>query len=200
MKTINLYCIRHGEATHNILYKQLGMEAFFDENFYDTELTDKGFNQSIELGNIWNEKNNIDLVIVSPLSRTLQTAMNIFKNTSTKIVAYDFLKEYPQGKHTCNKRKNKTVLINKFPQIDFLQLDSDEDKMWNPDSIESIDSLLQRINKMYDFIDMNNYKNIALVGHNSYISMMKYGKFFHQEEGEEELKYCFPYKMELKFD
>ena len=72
--------------------------------------------------------------------------------------------------------------------------------MWKPDSIESIDSLLQRINKMYDFIDANNYTNIALVGHNSYISMMKCGKFLHKDNGEEELKHCFPYKMELKFD
>lgn len=200
MKTINLYCIRHGEATHNVLYEKIGMKAFINNNYYDTKLTNKGFNQSIELGKNWEEKNKIELVIVSPLSRTLQTAINIFKDTNVKIVAYDFLKEYPQGKHTCNKRTNKNELINNFPQIDFTYLESDEDEMWKSDSIESIDSLLQRINKMYDFIDANNYTNIALVGHNSYISMMKYGKFLHKDDGEEELKHCFPYKMELKFD
>ena len=72
--------------------------------------------------------------------------------------------------------------------------------MWNPHNVESIDSLLTRINKMYDFIETTNCINIAIVGHNSFISMMKYGKFLRIEDGEEELKHCFPYKMEIKFD
>ena len=101
----NLFAIRHGEATHNVLFKKEGMKTFFDQNYYDTELTNKGFNQSIELGNNWDDKNKMDLVIVSPLYRTLQTANNIFKNVKVKIIALDCLKEYPQGLHTCNKRK-----------------------------------------------------------------------------------------------
>ena len=82
MKLVNIFCIRHGESTHNILYQQWGMKTFFDKNFYDTNLTLNGINQSIELGNKWDNKDKIDLVIVSPLSRTLQTAMNIFKDTN----------------------------------------------------------------------------------------------------------------------
>ena len=42
---INLYCIRHGEAIHNILYQQHGMKVFFDKNIYDTKLTNLGHNQ-----------------------------------------------------------------------------------------------------------------------------------------------------------
>ena len=111
------------------------------------------------------------------ISRTLQTAVNIFKGTNVKIIALDCLKEYPQGKHTCNKRDTKNNLVNKFPEIDFSLLDSNEDEMWSETEIESIQSLLDRMNKMYDFIDENNYKNIALVGHNSFISMVKAQKF-----------------------
>ena len=36
-----LYAVRHGEATHNILFKEVGMMTFFDENYYDTELTEE---------------------------------------------------------------------------------------------------------------------------------------------------------------
>ena len=197
---INLYCIRHGEAIHNILYQQHGMKAFFDKNFYDTKLTNLGHNQAIELGKTWKDKNKIDLVIVSSLTRTLQTAQNIFKDMDIKIISLDCVKEYPQGKHTCNKRDKKSVLEKKYLNIDFSKLDSDIDEMWDPDNIETIDSLLQRINKMYDFIETSKCKNIALVGHNSFISMMKYGKFLHIEDGEKELKHCYPYCMELKFD
>jgi len=196
----NLYCIRHGESTHNVLYKKHGMKTFFDKNYYDTKLTELGENQALELGNTWNDKEKMDIVLVSPLSRTLQTAMNIFKGTNIKIIALDCLKEYPQGKHTCNKRDTSNNLSNKFPQIDFSLLDSNEDEMWSKTEIESIQSLLDRMNKMYDFIETKNYTNIALVGHNSFISMIKDQRFNRNEDGLEELKYCHPYKIKLKFD
>jgi broad specificity phosphatase PhoE len=201
-----LYCIRHGEATHNILFKQVGMSTFFDKNYYDTELTDVGFNQAIELGNTWEDKDKVNIVLVSPLSRTLQTAMNVFKQSGVfkqcniKIIALDCLKEYPQGLHTCNKRKSKSILINKFPEIDFSLLDSEEDNMWSDTKLESIDELLQRMNKMYDFIDNNNYENICLVGHNSFISMIKDQKLNRNEDGLEELKHCHPYKIDLNYN
>tara|TARA_B100000212_G_C27369189_1_gene531775 strand:+ start:1166 stop:1765 length:600 start_codon:yes stop_codon:yes gene_type:complete len=196
----NLFAIRHGEATHNVLFKKEGMKTFFDHNYYDTELTNKGFNQSIELGNNWDDKNKMDLVIVSPLYRTLQTANNIFKNVKVKIIALDCLKEYPQGLHTCNKRKTKKELEKIFPTIDFNYLDSNEDLMWSDTDSETIDELLRRINKMYDFIEKTDFKNIALVGHNSFISMIKDQKLNRNEDGLDELKHCFPYKINLNFN
>ena len=201
---INLYCIRHGESTHNVLYKQIGMKAFFDINHYDTNLTDLGMKQSINLGNTWAEKNDIDLVIVSSLTRTLQTCNNIFKGYDCKIIALDYVKEYPQGKHTCNKRTSKTELMKEYPNIDFSYLESDEDEMWKMNILESVEELLQRINKFYDWIEeynkKYNYKNIALISHNGIISMMKDQKFNYQENGDEELKYCHPYKLRINLN
>ena len=71
--------------------------------------------------------------------------------------------------------------MNKFPHIDFSNLNTNKDEMWSEDYIESIDSLLQRMNEMYDYIDINEYKNICLVGHNSFISMLKDGRFNRKE-------------------
>ena len=193
----NLICIRHGEATHNTLYNKIGKKAFFDKNHYDTELTEKGYNQAIELGKNWNQ--NIDLVIVSPLKRTLQTAVNIFKNIDCPIIALDSLKEYPQGLHTCNKRSDKKVLQDLYPRVDFSVLDSEKDEMWCDITLETIEELLERINQMYDFIEKRKEMNIVLVGHNGFISMIKDGKFNYRENGDEELKHCYPYKINLKF-
>lgn len=197
---INLYCIRHGEALHNVLYEQFGSKIFVTDKCIDTKLTDKGNNQSIELGNNWLEKKTIDLVIVSPLTRTLETANNIFKDTNIPIIALDCLKEYPQGLHTCNKRINKKNLQNTFQNINFDLLDSEEDEMWSSFKMETIDELLNRINKMYDFIERKNIKQVALVGHNSFISMLKDEKFNLKDNNDEELRHCFPYKMELNFN
>jgi broad specificity phosphatase PhoE len=200
MKIVNIFCIRHGESTHNILFQKMGMKTFFDKNYYDTNLTLNGINQSIELGNKWDNKDKMDLVIVSPLSRTLQTAMNIFKDTNVKIVALESVREYPNSLHTCNKRKDINTLKKLFPRVDFSNIKDNIDPSWNEHIGETIENLLQRINSLYDFIDSNDYNNIALVGHNSYISMVKDQRLNRTEDGMEELKHCFPYKIELKYN
>jgi broad specificity phosphatase PhoE len=176
------------------------MKAFFDKDFYDTKLTMNGINQSIELGKTWNNKHNMDLVIVSPLSRTLQTAMNIFKDTNVKMIALECVREYPNSLHTCNKRKDIDKLKNLFPRVDFSNIKENSDPSWNDQTGETINNLLNRINSLYDFIESNEYKNIALVGHNSYISMMKDQRLNRNEDGLEELQHCFPYKIELKYN
>ena len=113
-------------------------------------------------------------------------------------------KEYPQGKHTCNKRTSKTELMKEYPNIDFSYLESDEDEMWKINILESVEELLQRINKFYDWIEeynkKYNYKNIALISHNGIISMMKDQKFNYQENGDEELKHCHPYKLRINLN
>lgn len=200
MRIINLHCIRHGESVHNILYNKYGKKVFFDKRYFDTDLTHKGFNESIDLGNTWTDKNKIDIVFVSPLTRTLKTATNIFKDTNVPIVALECLREYPNTLHTCNARKNKSYLQNIFPRINFDYLETEVDPTWSEIDSESINSLLRRINSFYDFIEKSNYNNIALVGHNSFISMMKDSKLNRNEDGLEELKHCYPYKLELKFN
>ena len=66
-------------------------------------------------------------MIVSPLTRkTLQTAQNIFK-TNVKMIAFgETMNEYPQGKHTCNRRSDLSSLKQKFPEIDFTNIVTDE--------------------------------------------------------------------------
>ena len=59
-----LYCIRHGKALHNELYKIHGSSTFYDEDYRDTVLTPEGEKQSLDLGNNWIDKKNIELVII----------------------------------------------------------------------------------------------------------------------------------------
>ena len=200
MRIINLYCIRHGESIHNVLYNKYGKKVLFDKRYFDTDLTHKGFNESIHLSNIWEDKYNMDLVLVSPLTRTLKTATNIFKDTNTPIIALECLREYPNTLHTCNARKNKSYLQDIYPIINFDYLETEVDPTWTENNSESINSLLRRINVLFDFVEKSNYKNIALVGHNSFISMMKDGRLNRHDDCTESLLRCYPYKLELKFN
>ena len=191
----NILCIRHGRAVHNVLCDEIGEEAYFLKESYDAPLVEEGILQAKELGNNSKQLKNIDIVFVSPLTRTLQTAENIFgKNQIVRIVALDKMKEFPQGIEICNKRRNRIELKEKFKKVDFSLLDSDSDQMWREDRYEKIDELKERIDEFKKFIMNENDNNIAIVSHNNFLKELLF-----QNCGDEtyNLDHCNPYKLDL---
>ena len=195
----NLYLIRHGHSLHNELFNKIGVKAFRIPLTIDSPLTNEGHLQSIELGNTWPKKREIELVLVSPLTRTLDTAMNIFGDTDIPMVSEDFLREYPIGEDTCNKRSSLTHLKNKYPRVEF-NLVSDGDTLWTQDYRETIDELEQRLDQMVKYLQKRKEKNIAIVGHSSYFGQFKDNHIGYKENGDEELKHCYPYEYILTPD
>lgn len=195
----NLYLIRHGHSLHNELFNKIGLQAFRIPATIDSPLTNEGHLQSIELGNTWSKKREIDLVLVSPLTRTLDTAMNIFGDTDIPMISEEFLREYPIGEDTCNQRSSLTHLKNKYPKVDF-HLTTDGDTLWSSDYRETIDELEQRLDEMVKYLQNRKEKNIAIVGHSSYFGQFKDNHIAYKENGDEELKHCYPYEYILTPD
>ena len=195
----NLYLIRHGHSLHNELFHKIGLQAFRIPITIDSPLTNEGHLQSIELGQSWTKKNEIDLVLVSPLTRTLETAMNIFGDTDIPMISEEFLREYPIGEDTCNQRSSLTHLKNKYPKVDF-HLTTDGDTLWSSDYRETIDELEQRLDQMVKYLQNRKEKNIAIVGHSSYFGQFKDNHIGYKENGDEELKHCYPYEFILTPD
>ena len=193
-----LYLIRHGVAEHNVQYNKIGKKAFYGEKNTDTKLTEEGHQQSIVLGQTWENINDIELVLCSSLTRALETAENIFIQSNVKMIALDLLKEFPEGLQTVNKRSNKEDLIQTYKKIDFSYLDTNEDSTWNPKREETIDELNERIEKIDEFIKNRKEEKIAIVGHSSFIGQYKDKKIGLMENGDEELLHCFPYKYYFK--
>ena len=191
----NLYLIRHGLAEHNALFKNFGKRIFYDKRYYDTKLIGEGKDQALLLNKTWADLEKIDIVFCSSLTRTLETAELIFKGTNVPIYALDILKEFPQGVQTCNKRSNKDVLEKQFPTIIFSMVKTNEDCMWRPDSLESISELNDRIAISKYILKCRPENNIAIIGHNSFIGQFKDNKIPLIENGDDELKHCYPYIM-----
>ena len=192
-----LYCIRHGIAEHNVNYLKYGVQTFYDPKFTDTSLVKEGFQQARNLRNSWLNLKDIELVIVSPLRRTLQTASEIFKDHSVTIIALDYSREYPLGEHTCNKRSSKELYMKDFPHINFDNLQTDQDEIWLSHRRETMDELNTRIYKLKQFIVNRPETKIALVNHSSFIGQMKDQEIKYLENGQEELKHCYPYLLKL---
>ena len=194
-KMKNILCIRHGRAAHNVLNDKIGEKACFLKESYDAPLVEEGIIQAKELGKNSKQLMNIDVVFVSPLTRTLQTAENIFeKNKKVRIVALDKIKEFPQGIENCNKRRNRIELKEKFKKVDFSLLDSDSDQMWREDRYEKIEELKERIDEFTKYVINENANNIAIVSHNNFLKELLF-----QNCGDEtyNLDHCNPYELDL---
>ena len=188
-----LYCIRHGLSQHNVNYTKYGSQTFYDPVFTDTTLLKEGFQQAVNLRNTWSKLSEIELVIVSPLMRTLQTASTLFKGQTIPIIALENVREYPMGKQTCNKRSLKSDLIKEFPQVNFTDLKTNEDELWFPDREETLDELNLRIKIFKEYILSRPETSIAFVNHSSFIGQMKDSEIKYLDDGKEELQHCYPY-------
>ena len=190
-----LYLIRHGHALHNELYHTMGVSAFRVPEVIDSPLTSVGHEQSLALGEtIANYK--IDLVLVSPLLRALDTAHNIFKDHKIPIRCEEFLREYPIGLDTCNQRSDINDMKKLFPTIDFTNITENEDVYWSKKG-ETLEELDQRIQHIKTYLRSLPETNIAIVTHGSLMGQFKDKQIRYLEDGEEELLHCHPYEYIL---
>ena len=154
-----LYILLDTVMHYNKLFWDIGRRAYSE--FRDTPLLEEGYNQVKRLNAQWQDINNIQLVVVSPCTRTLHTAEFVFKNKHVPIIAKDFLIEYPLGgDEICNHRYDIDHLKHLYPYINF---DSNPRELkWNARP-ESINELNNRIEEMFDWIGQRRETRIAIV-------------------------------------
>ncbi len=191
---MKIWCIRHGTALHNTLFKLIGKKAYTEKVYTDTPMVEQGEEESLKLGKTWKQIHEINLVFVSPCLRTMQTAHNIFKHRNVKMIALDELTEYPQSVEYCNKRKTVTELKELYPNVDYSLLE-ETPKYWNDsDIVETEKELLSRVEAFKEIAKKYNKKNVCVVAHSSLLKGLFFGKL---EQLEKELAHCFPYQYTI---
>jgi len=178
---MKIYCIRHGKSTHNVEYDKIGRAAFAGDKPFNSHLVADGVRQATRLYENWKERKEIELIIVSPLQRTLETCECVFgKYNSVPVIVMDTLLEFPQGSHTPNYRESKSELQNMYSSYKF----EINEKSYVYKLEETKKQLQDRVEILKKWLLNRNEINIALVGHNSFL------KEFLQEE--ETIKHCLP--------
>lgn len=107
--------VRHGEATHNVAFHISNDESvFLDKKYEDAPLTEEGVKQCQTTGKALFSYRILD-IWCSPLTRTIQTAEEIFEEVNCgQIYLHDNLLEKLGGGHICNQRKDKSILKKKY--------------------------------------------------------------------------------------
>jgi len=175
------------------MFKSIGKNAY--TKYKDTPLVAKGVEEAKYLGKTWKCIDDVDVVFVSPLTRTLDTAKFIFSEHNVPMIAYDCLMEHPQSEEFCNMREDKNILIKNYPSVDFSNISGDSKIYWSDtyDEESELYKLKSRIEELKSLIN-DTPGQIAIVSHSSFL-----GEYMFQIIGDEdnELKHCYPYKYEI---
>lgn len=134
-----LSLIRHAEGWHNKDHRELPNydtdKLGHTMHYWDAKLTPDGEAQAARLSTELAPQLQAglpQLVVVSPLTRTLQTASIAFPSGGPRppMVATSLARERI-GLHTCDRRRPRSALAVEFPHVDFSEVTSEEDEMWD---------------------------------------------------------------------
>jgi len=205
-----LHLVRHGQGYHNVAgEKDYG--AYMSYDFFDASLTSLGWQQVDNLRkHIWKTgiASRIELVVTSPLTRTMQTAVGVFggggyidgdaspplmvtgagKGNHAAItsancppfIASECCREQ-MGLHPCDKRKSINEYRPLFPGIDFSLVETNEDLLWKSDVREGGIELAARGRAFINWLLTRKEKEIAVVSHSSFLihTLGLFGKDCH---------------------
>ena len=176
-----IHWIRHGESLSNI--------SDSNSNIIDPGLTTNGLDQCEKLKSYVNKNSqifgSIDLIIVSPLTRTLETYHNVFgSNTNNSnipvisvipvipVISLDMVRE--QMDKPCHKRKtiSKLKLKKQFDQIDFSNLPHDDIMYEKVKGTETKSQVINRCNQFVQWLRARKEKNIIVVTHGNFLYPM----------------------------
>lgn len=195
-KTIHL--VRHAQGVHNVEGDK-NYNVYMSAEYFDAQLTPLGWEQVENLRKHVHSTGlikKIDVVITSPLLRTLQTAVGVFGGenytdrmdslplmvanagnsgrsaissiNNPPIVAVELCREH-LGVHPCDKRRSVGEYKCLFPAVDFSLIESDEDTLWKADVRETTEELVARGVKFLNWLFTRKEKEIAIVSHSGFL-------------------------------
>ncbi|XP_018859847.2 phosphoglycerate mutase-like protein 1 isoform X3 [Juglans regia] len=190
--------VRHGQGIHNVEGDK-NYKAYLSPDYFDAHLTPLGWQQVDNLRKHVHASGlskTIDLVITSPLLRTIQTAVGVFGGEGyadkadvlplmvanagnsgraaisslncPPIIAVEHCREH-LGVHPCDKRRNISDYQFLFPAIDFSPIENDEDVLWKANIRETKEEVAARGLKFMNWLWTRKEKEIAIVTHSGFL-------------------------------
>lgn len=170
--------LRHGEAVHQA--RNAAAEArgagcrcsdpdpgggrsgyvcpYWSEDLVDAPLTALGREQMRGRGADF----PVDVVLASPMSRTLETATLAFPEP-VPVVALPELRPR-MGRHMHSKRGTRSSLVARFPRVDLRRIPDEEDREWSADT-EPRESLEERAGRFLEIVFSRPETHVAVVTH-----------------------------------
>jgi broad specificity phosphatase PhoE len=169
-------CIRHGESTFNRAWRTTPVDPLH----FDAPLSDTGHEQ-VRNARAGLASVPVELVIASPLTRALQTAVGLFGDhpNSPRVMVAHVVRE--RVENSCDVGRAPARLAAEFPGVDLAHL---TDVWWHaegePDArgicIEPIAKVEARVAEFRSVLVARPERVIAVVGHGTFFYHLT-GKF-----------------------
>lgn len=220
-QTRKVHFIRHAEGYHNVATKKTGSNYCLlreeghraqDHPLYDARLTATGIQQAKALRKILASRPSggrsftaFDLVVVSPLTRTCETALHVFGHPRKPglppflcegqapdgtpehaaginvprprfLVREECRERY--GHYVCDGRRSIEEISQEFPDFDFSEVTTNNDTYYT-DERESDEDCCNRAVGFLEWLNSRPEKCIAVVTHSSFLRHL-FGQFGEQ--------------------
>ena len=174
---MEVYAVRHAQSTYNLWRVQRVFKPSLwfvkDPMYYDSPLTEKGLSQACQASfSVKEVASELDLILCSPLTRTIQTMQGMFPNPKCRVVLTPLIRE--QLKHACDIGKPYSELSQSYPEYEFQHFEKEH--WWQPKTSdpwevhrESWDELLERVNQTMLFLKQHREKKVFLVTHGNFL-------------------------------
>ncbi|KAK4489974.1 hypothetical protein RD792_000628 [Penstemon davidsonii] len=169
-KTIHL--VRHAQGLHNVAREKDQSGAYTSPEFFDAQLTPLGWQQVDSLHKHVESSGlskRIELVVVSPLLRTMQTAVGVFGEEDEIDVLPPLMLA-----NTGNSSRPTISSLNcpPFVAMELCRerlIESDADDLWNDYARETNKELAARGLKFLNWLWTRKEKEIAVITHSAFL-------------------------------
>ena len=192
-RTKTIHFVRHAEGYHNEANRKAGDDSPVTYStpgswaFQDAKLTPTGIQQCIQARKDLLTDVNPQLIVVSPFTRTLQTAHIMFCGKGIPFVVHNLCRERA-GRYTCDRRRDKAEIVQEIQPLyeytsDHIDYDSygyptEEDINWTKER-EPSDQVTNRAIEFIQWLASRPEQEIAVVTHSSWLKHL-FRAFGHQ--------------------
>lgn len=168
-----IHLVRHAKGAHNAA-AEFDYGAYKREDLEDAWLTEEGIDQCGELFfEAATLAESVELVIVSPLNRTIQTAVFSFPYLLEKVqwIARPEVRE-TMGQHPCDRMMPVSRKVTLYPDINFDALgkqDRDHEYYEYHNTRESVEQITQRGVRFIEWLKTRPEKEIIVVTHSGFL-------------------------------
>nr|CAN82045.1 hypothetical protein VITISV_026200 [Vitis vinifera] len=168
-----LHLVRHAQGIHNVDGDK-NYKAYLSPAFFDAQLTHLGWQQVDNLRkhvHACGLAKRIELVITSPLLRTMQTAVGVFGGEGYKD-RMDVLPLMVANAGECNRSAISSLDSPPFLAVELCRehlIESDEDILWKANVRETNEEVAARGLKFMNWLWTRKEKEIAIVTHSGFL-------------------------------
>ena len=167
-----VHFVRHAEGEHNVAGREDPLKGYLRPELEDAVLTKHGINQCKNLHKSTVDKlQSVELLVVSPMNRTIQTAMHSFPQFVDALpwVAIENVREQT-GLHPCDKRKPISVHKANYGHVNFDLIASNEDPIYSKYILREPDTdVAARGREFIEWLKQRPEKEIIVVTHSAYL-------------------------------